>query len=509
MPDFFERRRALLAIAATPIMGPAMATGRGCGEPSANRGPQARLSAIGDRSSFQRGEPGATPRPLADKLADTVSVLDFIPEAYHRSIASGACNVDLGAYFAAAATAATNGTIGNEGPAGTVFVPNGTYTLDHVPLRDVVFVGESRDATRIKARSLGGPDDFMFDAMAGRAGDKRRGTGNGWVVRMTIDGNGMGRSCLRTYGGGVSAHDLILKNGSYGLSVGLPIWSSFSNIYAVSNRVGFHTFCEQPGDAGTSTTFENCWAFKNSLFGFHISQVAYSAFLNCVAQDSGSTNFFVEGDRNGSPAVYSLQFIGCGTEGFGAPFHFRKVRNLTFLGGRLIDPSKEVDFLHFDDSSGSIRDFSTLSKPGSGHYSLRITGHTSGLGSILLDNSDIVYNPADAPWLTILGGNVNGHSRLQTYETGWNDAIPEQRVSARIQNVDGMTGLVFSSADGIPLLRLRRTGTPIFASSGPIHDPEESMRNGDISLYVDPATNALAVIFKDHEGIIRTTAFGR
>lgn len=92
---------------------------------------------------------GAVQRTLASKLAEQVSVLDFIPVAYHAAIRAGTNTVDLTDYFNAAIAAAR-----------VVLVPAGSYRV-HRPInmgaRRTInaaywgrsLVGEGRHATAI------------------------------------------------------------------------------------------------------------------------------------------------------------------------------------------------------------------------------------------------------------------------------------------------------------------------------------------------------------------------
>jgi hypothetical protein len=430
-----------------------------------------------------------------------INVLDFIPAAMHASIAARTNTDNLTAYFQAAAVAANAGDSTGPGPGGTVYIPNGTYSITKVGIRDTVFVGENRDGVILKAFSAGANADFMLDATLDRDGVTVNTSGNGWAENLTFDSNNSARSCLRTYGGGCTPRNLWMRNTTgYGLRMGLPIWAQVSNCYAADCDLGgFSTYATS--DTGTSTTFLDCWANSCATYGFHIANLYYSSFINCVSQDSG-TGFYVEGNAGGLSAVYSLQFIGCAHEGTGTPFNFKKCRDLTVLNARVIDAAATVDYITFDDSQGSVRDTSSQSTPGAGKYGLKIINHGSGDGSILVDNSTLTYDSAAEVYITQSGGTLNSVMRFNGLRYDWNNATAGQRVSSVIQDVDGYTGLVLKANDGTKLAQFRRIGTPIFATSGEILTSSSALGNLDVSFYVNG--NDLTFKFKTAGGTVKT-----
>lgn len=446
---------------------------------------------------------GAYQISVAGQLLQTVSVLDFVPPEERSAILDGTSTYNAEEAFRQAAIAANKGVVTGEGPGGSVYVCDGLWRADKIPMRDTVFVGQSREGTVVRALTPGGAGDFMFDAMLDRDGVGANARGRGWCETMTIDADSTGRSCIRVYGGGVTARSLNLQNAAYGLATGLPIWSLFSNIHARLCNVGFYTFHNVVGDIGTSATFIDCWADTCHTFGFQITQLAYSTFINCVGQDCGYYNWFVEGNAGGVPAVYSLSFLTCASEGSGTPFYLKKVRDFTMLNPRVIgEPT--VDYIVLDDAAGSIRDFSTIAPPASGEFHLSIINHGSGNGSILLDNCIVTYDPANDQFLSIIGGNVNGViGRVQTFDLRLNHIDSVSRLQMHVENIDGYAGLVLEQTDGTKVMRLRRTGTPIFYTNGPIFAPASSLRPGDVSFYVDTNTNKLSFIVKDANDVIK------
>lgn len=309
-------------------------------------------------------------------------------------------DTDDTAAFQAAARAANKGASVGSVPGGTVFVPNPVtaYRVSKIGIRGTRFIGENRDATIIKGIGTGSASEFMFDAQLDLDGTTPNTTGGGWCENMTIDANGSGRSLLRTYGGGVQPNTLMLKNavatGAVGLAMGLPIWATAKNCYAVNCYTGFKTL-SGPNDNGTSLTFIDCWANACTNYGFDITQLYYSSFINCVAQDCGVRNWNVNGLSNGLSSIYSLQFIGCATEGSGVPFYFKNVRDITLISPRIINPTPGVDLVTFDNCSGTISDYSTPSAPSGGAYHLKVLNHATGTGTIKIVGGQVTYNPAD------------------------------------------------------------------------------------------------------------------
>jgi len=299
------------------------------------------------------------------------------------------------AAFQAAAVAANNGIVAGAGPGGTVYVPRGTYMVSRVGLRDTVLIGENRDSTIIKCNTNAGSAIYFLDAATDRDGTTANTAGGGGFQNLTVDGNSRTNvNGIRTYGGGVTIANMVVKNCGTGVALGLPIWTNVRNVYSVSNATGFFTY-SGAGDAATSTTFIDCWADACTTYGFHITQLYYSSFINSVAQNCGTNNWYVEGNANGLPAVYSLQFIGCATEGTGVPFYFKKVRELTVINPRVLAPASGVDLITFDNCTGSITDFSSPGPLTGGAYQLKVLDAVS-TGSIKIFGGDVTYNPTDS-----------------------------------------------------------------------------------------------------------------
>lgn len=332
------------------------------------------------------------------RASRSVSVLDFIPRQKWPSIRAGTNVDDLTAYFQEAARVCRT-SLANADQEGIVVVPNGRYYVTHVGIRGVIFVGESTGGAEVRSFSSGDPGQFLFDAMLDVDGVTKNTVGGGWVEKMTLDGRLPDgtlskRSGLRTYGGAQTVERLRIRHCDVGMAVGLPIWATIKNIQAAYCNVGFYTFHDSANDNGTSTTFMNCWAVHCTTYGFHLSQLYYSSLINCVGQESGVHNFYLQGDLNGNPACYSIQFIGCATEGAGTPFYLRRGRDISIVNPRIIAPSASTDLIVFDDVTGSISDFSTPGPPGAGKYHLRTTNVMPF--SILLNNVDATYPPAQA-----------------------------------------------------------------------------------------------------------------
>lgn len=361
---------------------------------------------------------GAQQRTVQGKLGDVVSVLDFIPVSKHAGIRAGTNTDNLTSYFQAAVAAAAS-TAGLVALAlGQVYVPVGRYHITKVGIQGAVLIGESREGSVLRAFNAGSASDFMLDGMLQRDGSTFTTVGTGWAENLSIEGTipgnvSSGRSGLRTYGGGNTPSNLDIRNCAIGIACGLPIWQRVSNVFAQGCNVGFYTFHNSAGENGTSTTFQNCWALDSGTYGFHVTQLYYSQFIGCVSQEAGTHNFFVQGDGNGNSACYSLMFIGCATEGAGTPFYFKKIRQLSVDNPRIIQPDATVDFLTFDDCTGSIRDFTSAASPGGGKYHLNILNHTGGTGAISLLGDGFITTPAsEVTSVSEFGPTVNGVRRV-------------------------------------------------------------------------------------------------
>lgn len=323
------------------------------------------------------------------KLNDVISVKDF------GAVGDGVTD-DTAAFQAAAV--AVNGGASGTGTGGKVFVPDGTYMVSKVGCRNTWFKGQSRNGTIIKCNTNAGSTTYLLDQALDRDGTTANTSGGGGFAHMTVDCNSKTNvSGIRTYGGGVVVEDVEIKNGVDGLTMGLPIWSSARNVYSHNHTgKGFRTYAGA-SDNGTSTTFENCWADTCGTYGFHIEQLYYSSFINCASQTCTSYGFYAEGNTNGLPACFSLQFIGCGSEGdLSTPFYFKKQREITVINPRVISSAAGVDLITFDDCSGSVTDFSTPSALSGGAYHLNVINNGVGTGAIKLIGGSATYDPADS-----------------------------------------------------------------------------------------------------------------
>jgi hypothetical protein len=462
--------------------------------------PTRRATLVGAGSTLLSRSSVPSASTVRASATATVSVLDFIPPALHDAIRQGRCTVDLSQYFQDAAIAANGGKVRGPGPGGVVVIPVGTYPVAGVGIRDTIFRGEHRQATRIVAGPGAEKGRFLLDAMLDRDGRTANTAGNGQAETLSIDAGRSGASGLRTYGGGCTAHDLTITGATIGVAVGLPIWSTIGNIHCIDCDTGFYSFAAQAGDSGTSTTFLNCWANRSRKHGFHLTQLAYSSLINCAAQDSGENGFYVEGNANGSPAAYSLQFIGCGNEGGGKPFYFRKCRDLTVVGARVIAPAVEVDHITFDDSAGSIRDFSTVGPPRPPALSVRLVNHGAPPGGVLIDGSIVSTDPAARAAYTVVGGALNEQSGVQAP----NLTLSTQDGTARAQlEMVGTLPAMTWRADAARLVTFPLRGGTIL-SAPPANDLGGVIGRDDVAIMLTADRRALKFLFKDGDGRMRS-----
>jgi hypothetical protein len=102
-------------------------------------------SDLGTLATFLQAGTGAVSRTVQDKMRERVSVLDYIPTAFHAAILAGTSTDDVTSYVQAAITyiLATPG-------GGTIYFPAGTYYFNNATrldpgLGNLRFVGEGRD----------------------------------------------------------------------------------------------------------------------------------------------------------------------------------------------------------------------------------------------------------------------------------------------------------------------------------------------------------------------------
>lgn len=365
----------------------------------------------------------------------TVNVLDY------GAVGDGV--TDDTAAFKAAAVAANNGIVTGAGPGGTVYVPKGTYLVSRVGLRDTVLIGEDRDSTIIRCNTNAASPIYFLDAATDRDGTTANTAGGGGFQNLTIDGNGKTNvSGIRTYGGGVTIANIKVTGCKTGVALGLPIRATVQNVYSRSNDIGFFTYSGL-GDAGTSTTFLDCWADSCTTYGFHITQLYYSSFINSVGQNCGVRNWYVEGNANGLSSVYSLQFLGCATEGTGVPFYFQKVRELTIINPRVISPASGVDLITFDNCTGSITDFSTPGALSGGAYHLKVLNNVS-TGSIKILGGNVTYNPTDSTATDAIAPVGPSYGRFQNTQTTNYTAVLADAGKTILLGSSGGAGLTFT-----------------------------------------------------------------
>lgn len=356
----------------------------------------------------------------------SVSVMDYIPVGLWSGIEAGTDTSDLTTYFQDAAAASLS-AIPIADPAhpqtGTVRVPNGLYHIGTVGIGYVRFVGESISGTVIKAYASA-PGTYLFDAQIDVDGSTGNTIGAGWCESMTLDGalDGSetlsGMSGLRTYAQS-NAQSLHLKNLDYGLSAGLPMWSTVRNVVAENCNVGFNIFAPI-GQNGTSTTFLDCWANRCRSYGFQVMRLHYSSFVNCAAQECGTaqqdpdqpggTNWYFQSDpEHLAEACVAVQLIGCASEGTSAeqgaydvPFRFERCEDFTIIAPRIVRPTPKHNLITFVRSSATIIEFSSAAAMNSGRYHLDVIDPPAGR-SIAVVGGRATWNPTIETRFTRIG----------------------------------------------------------------------------------------------------------
>lgn len=107
----------------------------------------------------------------------------------------------------------------------------------------------------------------------------------------------------------VTLENLLVDSfGSDGINLSNPIEANFAGVECRSNGGhGFNIHGVNGGAAGTSCSFNACYANGNLQAGYHLDTMTYSAFTACAADTNGIAYDLV--------ACQGIAFVGCGCEG--------------------------------------------------------------------------------------------------------------------------------------------------------------------------------------------------
>lgn len=187
---------------------------------------------------------------------------------------------------------------------GTILFPPGTFVIDNALniKSNVKFQGAGLGVTTIRltsttATALAGTDIAGFVMADMGLQGPNSGTGTGLKLARSVSANTRYIDLKNVY---------IRQFGQDGIDVSNSIVSSYENVNCENNgRYGFY-FHGDSGVAGTSTTFQSCYANTNTTAGFNIDTMAYSTLTGCAAQGS-PTNFLLN-------ACQGVTLNACGSE---------------------------------------------------------------------------------------------------------------------------------------------------------------------------------------------------
>ena len=190
---------------------------------------------------------------------------------------------------------------------GTVVFPAGTYKTSSalVARSNIILAGVSDGASVISQSST--------TAHGLTGSDITRLT----IQDLTLQGpaSGSGKGILLTRVSNPATVSLNFARmtvkyfGDTGINLSNPIVSAFTAVTSSNNgNHGWNIHGVSGGAAGTSCTFQSCYADIITNAGFHIDTMAYCSFTGCAADHCG-IGYEVTGA--GSQAI---SFTGCGTE---------------------------------------------------------------------------------------------------------------------------------------------------------------------------------------------------
>lgn len=200
-----------------------------------------------------------------------------------------------------AAINAANGVGG-----GVVYLPAGTYKL-------------TAAVTLHNRITLRGDGDFVTNIVQSNT------TANGFVgsgliyviiehLRLTGPGSGTGSGLqFDTEFDYCILRDVSTTNwGSTGIIIEQPIVTNFTRVTSFNNGgAGFYIHGNNTTGAGTSVSFNSCWAHDNQSNGFSFQNMTYCALIACAADNqiqASKAGYFLDG-------CTGFTFSGCGSEG--------------------------------------------------------------------------------------------------------------------------------------------------------------------------------------------------
>lgn len=276
---------------------------------------------------------GAYARAVSDRLADRISVLDFIPETLHAGIRARTDTTDLASYFNAAISHLDS--VGG----GELYIPAGRYRCGSTIAlcRKLRLQGASRGGTNIQFTHAGTgvPDGSGFKSVAPSNDSTPVNVKLSDLWIEMLHASNVGAGFYDNGGTYVTLRDCSFAGGKFGI------------VFDQTEVSGIYT-CEMAGQLsggaglwlvnGDDITSGNSAGYTNQITVDHNCQFNQSSAY-AVIDDGGDCHYFGNNNVNGG----GLKFCG--------------VANLTIMGGEFESvngrPTLTFTYLkHYQSSSG-------------------------------------------------------------------------------------------------------------------------------------------------------------
>lgn len=189
---------------------------------------------------------------------------------------------------------------------GVVYIPTGTYKLTAaITLKNRVTVRGDGDYVTNIVQSSTTANGFVGSSLIYTVIEHLRLTGPG-------SGSGSGMQFDTEFDYAIIRDVSATNWGSTGIIIEQPIVSNLTRVTSFSNGgAGFYIHGNVSTGAGTSVSFNSCWAHDNISNGFSFQNMTYCAMVACAADNQNQTaksGYLVDG-------CTGFTFTGCGSEG--------------------------------------------------------------------------------------------------------------------------------------------------------------------------------------------------
>ena len=276
----------------------------------------------GDTMTVTRAQQGTTPQDITAGYHVAVTVNASTVTDVKGAVARCQANVYSvkDSAFGAAGDGSTDDTAAiqaainaaNSAGGGCVYYPAGTYKLTSALTihSGITFLGDGRQVSIIRqtstsANGISGNDASYLHFQDLQIQGPGRGTGIGVNLGWTSNNNVYGANFTRVY---------VRQFGGDGIRTENQIVSVYNQVVSESNGGCGFKIIGKSGVAGTSLTFNSCYANANTgTAGYLIDTMAYLSFNACAA-DTNSISYLIQSTTGGPGRSQSIIFNGCGSE---------------------------------------------------------------------------------------------------------------------------------------------------------------------------------------------------